>query len=41
MSDFWEHDCVCGDVGDEHDEKMLACTVDGCPCIHYEPEPDE
>lgn len=37
----WEVPCVCGDVGDEHDPKTMACTVSGCPCIYYDPEPED
>ena len=35
--------CVCGDVADEHERTRTglgACEVEGCPCIHFERDPD-
>lgn len=37
--------CYCGHVFDEHggDPKhpqSLACTIEGCHCIHFEHNPD-
>lgn len=37
--------CVCGDVEDEHGGDpdfpgSFACRVEGCECLHFEPEDD-
>lgn len=29
--------CACGDVLDEHEDNGGACTIDGCPCIAFDP----
>ena len=28
--------CACGDEYDEHEHGGGPCTVEGCPCVHYE-----
>lgn len=29
--------CACGHHYDEHEPP--ECTIDGCPCIHFEADP--
>ena len=32
--------CCCGHVYDEH-ERGKACTIDDCPCIHFEADEND
>jgi len=32
--------CTCGHVYDEH-ERGVECTIDDCPCVHFEADEDD